>query len=394
MRNRLTEIFVQKAKAPGRYSDGEGLHLFIDGRGGKSWVLRTVVQGVRRDIGLGGTSVLSLADARTEANRLRSIARNGGDPIAQRKAERITSVAPTFAEVAAEVHEKYKATWTNGKHTDQWINTLRIYAYPHIGERPVDTITKADVLKVLTPIWAEKSETARRVRQRLGVIFDWANAHEYRSGDSPMSGIELGLAGSRDEVEHHAAVPYSDVPSFVRAVWDGRATTSVKCAVEFLILTASRTKPVRLAEWSEINWDTREWHIPAKHMKGKKPFVIPLTERAIELLNKAKALGSGHGLIFHGPGFKVLSENAILVRTKATCEEMGIPPATGHGFRSSFKDWCREQTNYEDDVSEISLAHFDKDSTRKAYARSDMRDKRRAQLAEWADHVTGKAKVG
>ena len=209
----LTALKIRSLKEPGCYADGNGLCLVVDPSGAKRWMLRTVVQGRRRDIGLGGTSLVSLAEAREKALSYRKRAREGGDPLAERR--RVEAKAPTFSEAAGRVFDEHFPSWKNSKHASQWMNTLQQYAFPVIGDMPVDEIDSPHVLRVLSPIWLSKPETARRVRQRIGTVLSWAKAAGYRTGDNPVEGVAKGLPKQRDRNEHHAAMPFAEVPAFV-----------------------------------------------------------------------------------------------------------------------------------------------------------------------------------
>jgi len=292
----LTAVQVRAAKKPGRYADGNGLHLVVDPSGAKRWVLRTMVQGVRRDIGLGGVTLVSLAEARDKAAAMRKIARDGADPLADRR--RAAQRMPTFAEAASHVHEARKAGWKNSKHVAQWLTTLKTYAFPIFGERPVDQITTADVLRALSPIWLEKPETARRLRQRIGTVFDWAKAAGHRTGDNPIEGVSKGLPNQGDRDEHFTALPYKDVPQFVTRLREGQANPATKLAFEFLILTASRTSEVLNARWSEIDDFDRLWVVPAERMKMGRVHRVPLSARCVEIIEAAKALPVRSEFIF------------------------------------------------------------------------------------------------
>ncbi len=285
--NALTTVQVRALKAPGRYADGHGLYLVVDPSGAKRWLLRIVIQGRRRDIGLGGASLVSLAEAREKALAYRKTARNGGDPLAEhRKAQ---AIIPTFAEAAELVHAEHKATWKNPKHAAQWIATLRTYANPHLGAKRVDQIETPDVLRALSPIWLTKSETARRVRQRIGTVLDWAKAAGHRSGENPVDGVGRGLPRQSERDEHHAALPYSEVPAFVTRL---RATSDQgevsRLAFEFLILTAARTGEVLGAQWSEIDESQALWTVPAVRMKAGREHRVPLSLRALEILYRRR----------------------------------------------------------------------------------------------------------
>ena len=378
----LSATAVRALKEPGRYGDGNGLYLIVDESGSKRWMLRTVVHGRRRDIGLGGLSVVTLAEAREEATRLRKIARNGGDPLAERKKAR--AHVPTFKQAANQVHEEHSKTWKNEKHAAQWISTLRQYAFPLFGERPVDQIGTAEVLNALSKIWLEKPETARRVRQRIGTVLDWAKAAEYRSGDNPIDGIAKGLPKQPKKQGHHAALPYSKVSTFITDLRQSEANESTRLAFEFLILTATRTSEVILAEWPEIDFEKKAWTIPANRMKAGRKYRIPLSCRCIEILKRAQELSDGGLFVFPSQSAKKpLSTMVFLMMIR----RMGMD-ITAHGFRSTFRDWAAERTNFSRQVCEMALAHSVSDKTEAAYLRGDLFDKRRELMDTWAAYAS------
>jgi integrase len=345
---KLSPPAVAALTKPGRYSDGNGLYLVVSPTGNKKWILRTVVQGRRTDIGLGGISTTTLAKARKKAAELREIARDGGNPLEERR--KANRNVPTFKEAAKLVHEDNKTTWKNEKHAAQWINTLKTYAYPYFGDLRVDQIGTAEVLQALSKIWLTKPETARRVRQRIGTIMDWAKAAGHRSGDNPIDGIQF----------------------------------------EFLVLTATRTVEVQLAEWSEIDFENKTWTIPDNRMKAGRIFRVPLSARCLQILEEAKGLSDGSGYIF--PGLrkgKPLSNNTFLKALQRM--ERAV---TAHGFRSTFRDWANERTNFPYEVGEMALAHTVSDKTEAAYLRGDLFDKRRELMDTLSNFVTEeKAKV-
>lgn len=283
----LSASMVRNATRPGRYADGNGLYLIVDPTGAKRWVLRTVLQGRRRDIGLGGFKLVSLADARELASGYRRIARDGGDPLARRR--QAQAVKPTFEEAATTVHGEQEAGWRNAKHAAQWLSTLREYAFPVIGQRRVDQIDTPDLLKVLSPIWLTKSETARRVKQRIATVFDWAKAAGHRSGDNPVDGVARGLPKQTDRAAHMTALPHADVPAFIERLRDSDGGELVRLAFECLILTVTRTGEVLGARWQEINLDAAMWAIPADRMKGGREHRIPLAPRCVDILQRARA---------------------------------------------------------------------------------------------------------
>ena len=378
----LSATAVRAFKKPGRYGDGGGLYLIVDDSGSKRWMLRTVVHGRRRDIGLGGLSVVTLAEAREEATRLRKIARNGGDPLAERKKAR--AHVPTFKQAANQVHEEHSKTWKNEKHAAQWISTLEQYAFPLFGERPVDQIGTAEILNALSKIWLEKPETARRVRQRIGTVLDWAKAAEYRSGDNPINGIAKGLPKQPKKQGHHAALPYPKVSLFITDLRQTDANEPTQLAFEFLILTATRTSEVILAEWSEIDFEKKAWTIPANRMKAGRKYRIPLTARCIEILKRAQELSDGGVYVFPSQSAKKpLSTMVFLMMIRRMGQDI-----TAHGFRSSFRDWAAERTNFSRQVCEMALAHSVSDKTEAAYLRGDLFDKRRELMDTWATFAT------
>lgn len=384
----LSAAFIRTTTNSGRYADGNGLYLIVDPSGAKRWVLRTVVMGKRRDMGLGGLSLVSLAEAREEAARLRKIARQHGDPLAERRKAR--QVIPTFEQAAREVHTAHSASWKNAKHAQQWINTLAEYVFPVFGSLRVAQVDTPDVLKALSPIWLEKPETARRVRQRIKAVFDWAKAAGFRAGDNPVDGISKVLPKQPDTEKHHAALPYANVPGFIKALRKASVSESVQLGFEFLILTATRTNEVINATWSEIEIKGKTWTIPAARMKTKREHRIPLSPRCIEILKAARKLSDGSPYIFPSPVTgKPLSNMVFLMALRRM--ELDI---TAHGFRSSFRDWAAERTNFPREVCEMALAHTLRDKTEAAYKRTDLFEKRRSLTDTWAAYATAKdAKV-
>lgn len=372
----LTAVQVRQAKTPGRYADGNGLYLIVDPSGAKRWVLRTVVQGVRRDIGLGGVMLVSLAEAREKALAMRKVARDGGDPVANRRKAMIKP--PTFAEAAEQVHREHEASWSNAKHVAQWINTLKTYVYPSLGERPVNVIDTPEVLKVLAPIWLKKPETARRVRQRISTVFDWAKAAGHRTGDNPVDGVAKGLPKQTDRDEHHKALPYAQVPAFVKLLRETEGL--VELAFELLILTAARTGEVLGMTWAEVDLESKTWTIPAARMKAKREHRVPLTGRGIDILLAAQRVSGEGDFVFPGrTGKKPLSNMVFLM----VLRRMNLD-VTAHGFRSAFRDWTSEQTSFPRDVCEMALAHTISNKVEAAYRRGDLYEKRRELMDAWS----------
>ena len=374
----LTAVQVRSLKTPGRFADGHGLYLVVDPSGAKRWLLRIIVQEKRRDIGLGSLSLVSLAEAREKALAYRKVARDGGDPLADRRKSEVT--VPTFAEAAELVHAEHKATWKNTKHAAQWITTLRTYANPHFGAKRVDQIETPDVLRVLAPIWLTKGETASRVRQRISTVLDWAKAAGHRSGDNPVEGVTRGLPKQGERAEHHAALSYAEVPAFVARLraMPGQGEIS-RLAFEFLILTAARTSEVLGAQWSEINETEALWTVPASRMKAGREHRVPLSGRAREVLTQAKALGGGSALVFPGrAGTKPLSNMVFSMALRRMKVQV-----TAHGFRSSFRDWAAEATNLPREVAEMALAHTIENRVEAAYRRGDLLARRRELMEQW-----------
>ena len=373
----LTATFVRKA-GPGRYCDGHGLYLCVQPSGTRSWVQRLVVRGRRHEMGLGSAQLVSLAEAREQALSNRKLAREGGDPLAEkRRAER----TPTFEEATRRVLEQKRSGWRDGRHPESWLASLERYAFPRIGKRLVSEVTGADVLEVLTPIWHEKAQTARKVHQRIRAVLEWAVAMELRL-DNPCERIRPVLGPQRATVEHMRALPHRDVPGAVAAVRASKAAPVVKLAFELLVLTAARWSEVRGAEWIEVDTAGRVWTVPAERMKAKRAHRVPLSGRAIEILDAARSLGDGSALVFSAAGGAPLPDKAL----RWQLQDLNIP-AVPHGFRSTFRDWAAEKTDHPREVIEAALAHSVHNRVEAAYARSDLFDRRRQLMEDWSAAV-------
>ena len=380
--NRLSAVRVRSLTKAGRYLDGNGLYLNVQPSGAKRWFLRVVVMGRRRDFGLGGLSVVSLAEAREEATKLRKIVQQNGDPLAEREKEK--SIVLTFKEAAREVHKIHSATWKNDKHKKQWITTLENYVFPTFGSLHVDNIGTPEILSVLNPIWLTKPETARRVRQRIHTVLEWTKAAGFRSGDNPVDGILKILPKQPVSKNHHTALPYKEVPIFIKSLRSINAEGIAPLAFEFLILTATRTSEVLNATWDEINLEDKTWTIPDSRMKNKREHRIPLQPRLIEILEEARKLSEGSLYIFPNPHTgKPLSTMVFLMLLRRMKQDI-----TAHGFRSSFRDWASERTNIPRDVCEAALAHSLRDKTEAAYKRTDLFEKRRELMNLWTKFAT------
>ena len=401
----LSAPFVRNVTEPGRYGDGGGLYLDVRENGSRLWVLRTTIHGKRHDLGLGsarfihGRQVVTLAEAREKAFELRKLARAGGDPLALKKQEKERRKAQdailTFEEAAKRVHQEHSKTFSNPKHSKQWIGSLETFAFPVFGDRRVDQITSADILEGLTPIWSQVPETASRVKQRLKTVFDWCKASGFRPGDNPTDGITKVLPKHRKgEREHFPALPYVQVPEFIGEVrqYEG---ISARLAFEFLVLCAARTSEVLYARWSEIHIETKTWTIPAARMKAKLEHKVPLSPRCLEILEAAKEISDGAGYVFPGPRhrrpFSNMALHTVLDGLERKFHDAQGREITPHGFRSSFRDWASERTHFSREVCEAALAHTRRDKTEAAYHRSDLFEKRRELMEAWAQFATAPA---
>ena len=337
--------------------------------------------GRRRDIGLGGHPTVTLAKARQLAEAHRLAVAEKRDPLAEKRRAKM----PTFAEAAAKVHAANLPRWKNVKHTDQWINTLRTYAFPVIGKMPLDRIERRDVLGILTPIWAAKPETARRVRQRIRTVLKWAMAHEFVEHNSAGEAIDGALPAMRRFKAHHRALPYAEVPAALDTVDASPAGLAAKLCMKFLVLTAARSGEARGALWSEIDLDAREWRIPGERMKGGVEHRVPLSDAALAVLEQARPLRDDSGPLFPSPTRrgKPLSDMTIA----KILRDCGLADrATVHGFRSSFRDWAADAGKARE-IAEAALAHT-VGGVEGAYFRSDLFERRAVLMQQWAAYVT------
>ena len=380
----LSAAFVRSAP-PGRHADGNGLYLFVQPSGTRSWIQRLLVRGRRRELGLGSLALVPLAEAREKALLNRKLARQGGDPLAEK---RRSQGIPTFAEAAARLLEQKRAGWRNPRHPREWMSSLRRLAFPRIGKMPVSEVTSADVLEILTPIWHQQAPTARRVRQRLRAVLEWAVAMEFRI-DNPCDRIGPVLGPQQDVTEHMQALPHREVAAVIRRVRASAAVPAARLAFEFLVLTAARWGEVRWAEWEEIDREGRVWTVPARRAKTNRRHRVPLCGRALEILEAAQALEEGAGpLVFtHGDG-KPLHDSQL----RRLLRELGIA-AVPHGFRSTFRDWAGEETDHPREVIEAALAHVVRNRVEAAYTRSDLFERRQVLMDDWARYLAqGKGK--
>lgn len=373
---KLSVSAVKAASRPGRLGDGDGLFLVIHPGGSKSWVCRVQKNGNRRDFGLGSTSKVPLSLARDRAREIRTQMEMGLDPLFERRKAR---GIPTFREAAAKVLAANRKTWRNEKHEGQWLQTLTVYVFPHFGDQKVSDITGPMIRNCLSEIWLEKPETARRVRQRIGTVLDWAYASGYRESEAPMRAISKGLPRQPKKDGHFAAMPYEKVPAFVLKLRQRESFS--RLALEFAILTASRSGEVRGAAWDEISFDDKLWTLQKDRMKAHREHVVPLCPRAIRILERCAELRyKDCPLVFPGArGNAPLSDMTLTKLLKEMKE-----PYTAHGFRSAFRDWVSEETQHQSDVAEAALAHAVKDKTEAAYRRGNLLEKRRLLMADWA----------
>lgn len=379
---KLTAGKLKSLTEPGRYSDGDGLFLEVKPGGGRSWVLRAQYSGKRRDIGLGALRAVSLGDAREAAYQIRRQIARGLDPVAERRRER--QVTPTFRDAAKIVHDEHKASWKNGKHQNQWLSTLQTYVFPKLGDRLVSDIGAPEIRDVLAPIWLSKPETARRVRQRIGTVLDWACVKGFRETEAPLRALSKGLPRQPKKDGHFAAMTYVDVPNFLTRL---RERESVgRLALEALILTAARSGEIRFALWPEINLKERLWSIPAERMKMNRSHVVPLSPEAVGVFERtAKYRATGSDLVFPGQKLKQPLSDMTLLKILRDMEVR----VTVHGFRSAFRDWVAEQTNYPGEVAEAALAHAVSNKVEAAYRRTDFLAKRRELMKHWGRYCCG-----
>ena len=378
--NALAPAFVRNAP-PGHHIDGNGLYLYVQPTGARSWIQRLVIRGRRCELGLGSVSLVSLAEAREQALANRKLARSGGDPLADKR--RLRSV-PTFAEATVTVVEQKRAGWKNPVQATDWRQTLERHAFPRIGRMPVSEVTSADVLAILTPIWHTKPIAAKYVRQRLHAVLEWAIAMNLRD-DNPCDRVRPVLGPQGNIVQHMAALPHREVAGALATVRASGANATVLLAFEFLVLTAARSGEVRGARWAEMDTQRRVWAIPAARMKAKREHRVPLCSRALDLLAEARTLGDGAGpLVFPNRRGRPLDEKPL----RWLLRKNGIA-AVPHGFRSSFRDWAAEETDHPREVIEAALAHTVRNPVEAAYARSDLFERRRRLMDDWAAYVDG-----
>ena len=373
---------IRSTNTPGMHGDGGSLYLKVTKSGTKSWIYRFQLNGKRREMGLGDANVIGLAKARQLAADCRQSVADGQDPIELRNVE-VDAAIPTFQELATEHIRQNESGWSNEKHVKQWTATLTRYAYPVIGKLPVNQIETRHILTILEPIWATKAETAKRVRGRIEAILDRAKVLGYRDDQNPATwrghlSLLLPAKNKTAPVQHHPALPYYDAPEFYAALSgrDGFAALGF----QFMILTAMRTGEVLGATWQEIEDD--RWVIPAERMKARRSHAVPLSEEALNILDRARKTSVNDYVFsgYRGP----LSNMAFL----AILKRMKRQSITPHGFRSTFRDWAAETTSHPSDVVEMALAHTVGNKVEAAYRRGDLFEKRRTLMNDWAAFIT------
>lgn len=381
---------------PGKYEDGGGLRLVASKSGAKKWVLRFTIDGKRREMGLGSFPDVGLAEARDKATEYRKQAAAGIDPIEARRAE--PEKVPTFTSCAARYIRAHRRGWKNTKHARQWVSTMKTYVRPIIGSKRVDVINTEDILKILSPIWTTKTETAKRVQGRIENILDFAAAHKYCNPLNPARWRghldKLLPKPSRvKKVTHHPAMSHTEVPAFMAELSGNDSVSAL--ALRFLILTATRTNEVLQAQWSEIDQGAAIWTVPAERMKARREHRVPLSDAAMTILVALPRVDSNPYLFPGTRHGRPLSNMALLQLMRGM--EYGVDGDRGdyvpHGFRSSFRDWSGEVSSFPRDVAEMALAHVIENKVEAAYRRGDLFVKRRKMMQEWADYLD-KLKAG
>jgi integrase len=391
--NKLSAMKVGKLKRQGRHADGGGLYLQVGPTGGKSWLFRYTREGKSREMGLGALDVVTIPEARDKALEARRCLAAGNDPLDEREAEKARqrlaqSQGLTFAQCATAYIESHKAGWRNDKHAAQWTATIDTYAGPVFGALPVADVDLALVSRVLEPIWRTKTETASRLRGRIENILDWAKVQGYRTGENPArwkGNLDklLPARGKVKKVVHHPALPYGDTAEFMNELRQ-REGLSAR-ALEYTILTSARTSETLKIKWTELDLKAGLWLVPAARMKSERDHRVPLSARAVAILRELEAVKTGE-YVFPGQRRGRPLSNMALLKLLA---RMGRGDLTVHGFRSTFKDWASETTDFPNEVAEAALAHVVGDKTEAAYRRGDLFEKRRQLMEAWAAYCDG-----
>ena len=386
----------QKSTKQGLYGDGGGLYLCVTSKTAASWVFRFMLKGKAREMGLGSYPEVSLDAARELARDARKVKTEGRDPIEVRAAGRASLAllganTLTFRQCAERYVTAQRENWTNSKHATQWMGSLETHVMPTLGPVSVAEVDRALVIRVLEPIWKTKMPTASRLRGRIEAVLDWAAAMEYREGDNPAryKGPLQKIFPTRSKtrmVKHHPALPFAELPAFMATLKADRHLAIL--ALQFTILTAARTGEVISAKWNEVDFDKAIWTVPPSRMKGRREHRVPLSKPALTLLRKLQELSNGRDYVFPGGPKRPIGELAMI----KTLHRLGHDDITVHGFRSTFRDWVEETTNYSGAVAEAALAHVVGDKVEAAYRRGDLFEKRRKLMAAWATFCTTPAK--
>ena len=378
---KLTNAKIRKMDTPGLYTVDPTLYLRITDRG-KYFVQRIMIQGKRRELGMGAFPVVSIDEAREAAFNNRRMIRAGGDPLEEKR----KAMKPTFEAAAMATLETLRSTWRNGKTEIHWIRSMEIYVYPKIGNKRIDRIDRADVLNILTPLWTEKHETARRVRGWIKSVFSWAQSYGHVEANPAGEGLDGALPKRVKKTVNHRALHHSEVGAALLRTDQVNACNSVKLCLRFVAFTAVRSGEARLAKWSEINCNDRVWIIPADRTKTNREHRVPLSDAALSVLREAEELRGTSNFVFPSPrkpSNPLSYATKLLLLDKAGLRDV----ASVHGFRSSFRDWCAD-TGKPREVAELSLAHTIP-GVEGAYFRSDLFDRRRLLMDQWAAYVTG-----
>ncbi len=378
---KITATEVRTIKKPGRYRADDTLYLYVQPSGRRQWVQRVLINRRRVDIGLGGYPIVTLAEAREVALDNRRLIRKGGNPLAERRRANV----PTFRSAAERYHASRRATWRSEQHARTWMQVLQKHAYPLLADLPVDMIDQRDVLAVLEPIWTKQAETARRIRQRIRAVLRYCEAHGFLNRNVAGDAIDGALPTMPKVQEHHKALPYKEVPNAFFVI--GSRVSAARMCLRFIILTAVRSGEAREATWDEIDRGTSTWTIPSDRMKGDREHRVPLSKLAMSVLEKAEKLRDGSDLIFPSvskPGLPMTPDNLMKVWRKT-----GIAKdTTVHGFRTSFRTWAAEQTDFSQAVCESALAHTVGNKVEQAYSRSDLLEKRVQLMTQWAEFLS------
>jgi len=383
-------VFKLKALGPGRHADGGGLYLDVQKSGSRSWIFRTTIRGKRKEIGLGGLSSRTLAQAREAAADLLAKAKKGEDILEQKRI--VQRVIPTFEEAAGTVHTNLSTTFESETHEYNWLQSLKTYVFPKFGKKPVDRIDPADVLSAVGAIWVDKADTAARTLRRIKTVFDYCQASGFRTTvvngvavpmPNPCDGVRAALPKHNGVEKHHESLPYSELPGFIQKLRTTPSALCVKLAFEFLILTCARTGEVLDADWEEFDLHHSVWVVPASRMKMKVEHKVPLSDRCVEVLKLTKQFNDG-AIVF--PGRKAgepLSNAAFLMALR----RMGYEEVTAHGFRATFKTWAEEKTKFDSLVIEASMAHAVRGIERH-YLRTTFFEQRKKLMNAWAAYAT------